>query len=233
MWVESTHNTFPTCVAAGTWVNTTCVVRNVCSMRANSTRPSRVTHGTHNSKRFFFTTYTTTHLMCVQSMRESRINTLQAEVHARDIIQFRNNTRKVTHLNVSCFYSNMADNHCIVEIRETSSLALRAMRNRFRHCWHFQSRDRSVHHTVVDPIVVGSDMGVWLSICKVLWRRKVFHSVPNINMPRVLVEITIFDTRYCMSDITYSQWVAIFQFFFFLDIYVYSWGISNYSHFIK
>ena len=30
----------------------------------------------HTSKRVFFTAYTTTHLMCVQSMRESRINTL-------------------------------------------------------------------------------------------------------------------------------------------------------------
>ena len=30
----------------------------------------------HTFKRVFFTAYTTTHLMCVQSMRESRINTL-------------------------------------------------------------------------------------------------------------------------------------------------------------
>ena len=30
----------------------------------------------HTSKRVIFTAYTTTHLMCVQSMRESRINTL-------------------------------------------------------------------------------------------------------------------------------------------------------------
>ena len=47
MWVESTHNTLSMCVAAGTWVDAMCVARNAYSMRANSTRPSRVAHGTH------------------------------------------------------------------------------------------------------------------------------------------------------------------------------------------
>ena len=44
----------------------------------------------HTSKCVFFLPrmYTTTHLMCVRSMRESRINTLQAEVHARRITHF-------------------------------------------------------------------------------------------------------------------------------------------------
>ena len=42
----------------------------------------------HTSKRVFFTAYTTTHIMYVQSMRESRINTVQAEVHARRITRF-------------------------------------------------------------------------------------------------------------------------------------------------
>ena len=48
MWVESTHsNTLSTCVAAGTWVDAMCVARNAYLIRANSTRPSRVAHGTH------------------------------------------------------------------------------------------------------------------------------------------------------------------------------------------
>ena len=91
-------------------------------------------------------------------MRENRIDTLQAEVHARRIKHFANNTRKVTHLNACCFYSNMADNHCFFEVRETSSLAMNVMRSRSRYCWYFQGPDSSVHYTVVDLIVAGSEI---------------------------------------------------------------------------
>ena len=79
MWVKSIHNTLPPCVAAGTWVDARCVVRNAFWMRINSTRLSRVTHGTHFQTRFFFTAQTTTRLMRV--LRESWMNTLRAEVH--------------------------------------------------------------------------------------------------------------------------------------------------------